>query len=163
MSKDHTGDKSAKDTHYANLRRAHRDAKRVEALTEVRHVRVVRRDDDDILVGQFPFAILVDVRRADEAFDLVAVGGRDAARTRAFADDRGIPHALGVDELLTSDAIDLLYIATTHDSHVELARRAIERDEASVAGWGKETWPSVEGPWRRSTPGSSSRMRPDSR
>ncbi|KRD56345.1 MULTISPECIES: RNA methyltransferase [Sinorhizobium/Ensifer group] len=28
MSKDHTGDKSAKDTHYANLRRAHRDAKR---------------------------------------------------------------------------------------------------------------------------------------
>ncbi|MFE0443161.1 helix-turn-helix domain-containing protein [Streptomyces fungicidicus] len=30
-------------------------------------------------------------------------------------------------------------------------------------GWGKETWPSVEGPWRRSTPGPSSRMRPDSR
>lgn len=28
MSKDRTGDKSAKDTHYANLRRAHRDAKR---------------------------------------------------------------------------------------------------------------------------------------
>ncbi|WP_416485593.1 helix-turn-helix domain-containing protein [Streptomyces sp. CL12] len=32
-----------------------------------------------------------------------------------------------------------------------------------VAGWVKETWPSVEGPWRRSTPGSSSRTRPDSR
>ena len=43
------------------------------------------------------------------------------------------------------------------------ARRAIERDENLVAGWVKETWPSVEGPWRRSTPGSSSRTRPDSR
>jgi transposase len=43
------------------------------------------------------------------------------------------------------------------------ARRAIERDEAAVAGWMKETWPQVEGPWRRSTPGSSSRTNPDSR
>ena len=43
------------------------------------------------------------------------------------------------------------------------ARRAIERDETAVAGWVKETWPQVEGPWRRSGPGSSSRTRPDSR
>ncbi|MGC9537280.1 helix-turn-helix domain-containing protein [Streptomyces sp. UG1] len=34
------------------------------------------------------------------------------------------------------------------------ARRAVERDEAAVAGWVKETWPSMEGPWRRSMPGS---------
>ncbi len=43
------------------------------------------------------------------------------------------------------------------------ARRAIERDETAVAGWVKETWPSVETPRRRSTPGSSSRTKPDSR
>ncbi|OUD04248.1 transposase [Streptomyces swartbergensis] len=43
------------------------------------------------------------------------------------------------------------------------ARRAIERDENLVAGWMKETWPQVEGPWRRSTSGSSSRTKPDSR
>ncbi|MFF4628214.1 helix-turn-helix domain-containing protein [Streptomyces griseorubiginosus] len=43
------------------------------------------------------------------------------------------------------------------------ARRTIERDEAAVAGWVKETWPDVEGPWRRSTPGSSAKARPDSR
>ncbi|MEV0267143.1 winged helix-turn-helix domain-containing protein [Streptomyces sp. NPDC050617] len=43
------------------------------------------------------------------------------------------------------------------------ARRAVERDEAAVAGWVKETWPQVEGPWRRSGLGSSSRTRPDSR
>ncbi|MFF4489514.1 winged helix-turn-helix domain-containing protein [Streptomyces sp. NPDC001544] len=43
------------------------------------------------------------------------------------------------------------------------ARRAVERDEDVVAGWVKETWPQVEGPWRRSTPGSSSKTKPVSR
>nr|AEM44213.1 transposase [uncultured bacterium] len=43
------------------------------------------------------------------------------------------------------------------------ARRAVERDEAAVTGWVKETWPSVEGPWRRSMPGSSRRTGPASR
>jgi len=43
------------------------------------------------------------------------------------------------------------------------ARRAIERNEAAVAGWVKETWPQVEGPGRRSVPGSSSRTRRASR
>ncbi|MET7485420.1 winged helix-turn-helix domain-containing protein [Streptomyces sp. NPDC005538] len=43
------------------------------------------------------------------------------------------------------------------------ARRAVERDDAAVASWVKETWPSVEGPWRRSGPGSSPRTRLDSR
>ncbi|WP_406290670.1 winged helix-turn-helix domain-containing protein [Embleya sp. NBC_00896] len=36
-------------------------------------------------------------------------------------------------------------------------RRAVERDEDAVRGWVRETWPSVEAPRRRSTPGSSSR------
>ncbi|WP_124266283.1 helix-turn-helix domain-containing protein [Streptomyces sp. ADI98-10] len=44
-----------------------------------------------------------------------------------------------------------------------LARRAVERDEAAVAGWVKEVWPHLELPRRRSGPGSSSRRRPDSR
>nr|WP_181785165.1 winged helix-turn-helix domain-containing protein [Streptomyces phytophilus] len=43
------------------------------------------------------------------------------------------------------------------------ARRAVERNEAAVAGWVKETWPQVEGPRRRSAPGSSSKTKPDSR
>jgi transposase len=43
------------------------------------------------------------------------------------------------------------------------ARRAVERDDAGVAGRVKETWPDVEGPWRRSGHGSSSRTRPASR
>ncbi|MGP3987743.1 winged helix-turn-helix domain-containing protein [Streptomyces sp. 3N207] len=40
------------------------------------------------------------------------------------------------------------------------ARRAIERDEAAVAGWVKETWPHVEGPWRRSAPGPAAATPP---
>ncbi|MBC9719755.1 winged helix-turn-helix domain-containing protein [Streptomyces sp. TRM66268-LWL] len=43
------------------------------------------------------------------------------------------------------------------------ARRALERDDAAITGWVKETWPLVEAPRRRSTPGSSSRTRPGSR
>lgn len=43
------------------------------------------------------------------------------------------------------------------------ARRAVERDEAAVAGWVKATWPQVEAPWRRSGPGWSSKTRPGSR
>ena len=69
--------------------------------------------------------IVPDFRRV-ETFDLVAVAGRDATRTRAFAEDRGIPNAGTVDGLLGRDDLDLVYIATTHDSHAELARRAIE-------------------------------------
>jgi transposase len=43
------------------------------------------------------------------------------------------------------------------------ARRAVERDEAAVAGWVKGTWPQVEQPRRRSGHGSSSKTRPGSR
>ncbi|WP_428829946.1 helix-turn-helix domain-containing protein [Saccharothrix syringae] len=43
------------------------------------------------------------------------------------------------------------------------AWRAVERDDQAVAGWVKDTWPQVETPRRRSTPGSSSRTRPGCR
>ncbi|MEV8388827.1 MULTISPECIES: winged helix-turn-helix domain-containing protein [unclassified Streptomyces] len=48
-------------------------------------------------------------------------------------------------------------------SHQVPARRAVERDEAAMAGWVKEVWPHLEPPRRRSGPGSSSKTRPDSR
>ncbi|WP_369776439.1 winged helix-turn-helix domain-containing protein [Streptomyces sp. R33] len=43
------------------------------------------------------------------------------------------------------------------------ARRAVERDDAAVAGWVKETWPQAKPPRRRSGHGWSSRTRPPSR
>ncbi len=48
-------------------------------------------------------------------------------------------------------------------THQVPARRAVERDEAAVAGWVKGTWPAEERPRRRSGLGSSSRTRPGSR
>lgn len=43
------------------------------------------------------------------------------------------------------------------------ARRALERDEAAVAVWVKETWLALEERRRRSGPGTSSKTKPDSR
>ncbi|WP_328930041.1 winged helix-turn-helix domain-containing protein [Streptomyces sp. NBC_00190] len=45
-------------------------------------------------------------------------------------------------------------------SHQVPARRAVERDEAAVAGWVKDVWPHVEPPRRRSRPGSCSKTKP---
>jgi transposase len=43
------------------------------------------------------------------------------------------------------------------------ARRAVERDDAAITGWVKESWPQAEAVRRRSAPGSSSRTSPASR
>lgn len=42
------------------------------------------------------------------------------------------------------------------------ARRAVERDDDTVAGWVKEVWHRAEGSRRLVEPGSSSRTKPDS-
>ena len=56
------------------------------------------------------------------------------------------------------------YLLRRHGwSHQVPARRAIERDEAAIVGWVRETWPQVEEPGRRSEPGWSSKTRPGSR
>ncbi|HLU28204.1 MAG TPA: Gfo/Idh/MocA family oxidoreductase [Glycomyces sp.] len=61
-----------------------------------------------------------------EEVELAAVAGRDADRTAAFAAAHGIPKALDVARLLEADEIELVYIASTHDSHAEIARAALE-------------------------------------
>jgi transposase len=45
----------------------------------------------------------------------------------------------------------------------EPVRRAIERDDAAVELWRKETWPRVKAPRRPAGPGLSSRTKPGSR
>lgn len=61
-----------------------------------------------------------------EEVELVALGARDVAAAGPWAEERGIPSVVGVDELLDRDDIDVVYLATTHDSHAELALRVIE-------------------------------------
>lgn len=70
-------------------------------------------------------AIAPDFALCEEA-ELVAVAGRDAERTAAFAAAHGIPKALDVARLLEADEVELVYIASTHDAHAELARAALE-------------------------------------
>ena len=56
------------------------------------------------------------------------------------------------------------YLLRRHGwSYQAPARRAVERDEAAITGWTRETWPNVETSGRRSGPGWSLKTRPGSR
>ncbi|MFE6849105.1 winged helix-turn-helix domain-containing protein [Streptomyces sp. NPDC057686] len=71
-----------------------------------------------------------------------------------IADQLGVPLSIrGVWELLRRHGW----------SCQQPARRAVERDDAAVAGWVKETWPRAKPPRRGSGHGWSSRTRPQSR
>lgn len=61
---------------------------------------------------------------------LHAVGARDAARARAFADEFGGAVAGTYDEILARDDIDAVYIGTVHTSHCELALAALAAGKA---------------------------------
>ncbi|RRQ48782.1 gfo/Idh/MocA family oxidoreductase [Maribacter algicola] len=58
---------------------------------------------------------------------LMAVGSRNMDKAREFADVYGAPHAFGSYwDLFKSDTIDVVYIATPHTRHAELAIMAME-------------------------------------
>jgi predicted dehydrogenase len=64
---------------------------------------------------------------ATEAVDVVAVGGRDAERTRAYAAAKGIPVAHhGYEALLADDDIDAVYVSAPNGLHVEWSVRALQ-------------------------------------
>ena len=81
-----------------------------------------------ILGAGYIGGIMADtVRRMNEAgrgsVRLCAVGARDLARARAFAEKYGIPTAYGSYEELAADpAVDLVYVATPHSHHAEHMR-----------------------------------------
>ena len=59
--------------------------------------------------------------------EIVAVGSRNVARARAFADEHGAPAAYGsYDELVHDPQIDIVYVASPHSEHHRLARLALE-------------------------------------
>lgn len=61
-----------------------------------------------------------------EGVELVALGARDVERAGPWARERGIPSVVTVDELLDRPDIDVIYVATPHHNHAELALRAID-------------------------------------
>ncbi|MGX9901368.1 Gfo/Idh/MocA family protein [Arthrobacter sp. SA17] len=65
-----------------------------------------------------------------EATELVAVSGRNPDRTIAFAASHDIPNALEAERLITNDDVELVYIASTHETHFDLAASALEAGKA---------------------------------
>ncbi len=58
---------------------------------------------------------------------LTAVASRSLDRARNFADQYGAPHAYGsYTDLLSCPELDVVYIATPHNSHCELSRQCLE-------------------------------------
>lgn len=60
-----------------------------------------------------------------EGVELVALGSRHPDSTRAWAQERGIPEIVTTDELIERDDLDVIYIATPHHNHRDLALQAI--------------------------------------
>ena len=65
--------------------------------------------------------------RASDALEIVAVAGRDGARTEAYAREHGIPRAhTGYDALLADPDVEAVYISLPNGMHVDWAVRALQ-------------------------------------
>lgn len=66
-----------------------------------------------------------------EAVDLVAVAGTTPARSLGVGRRWGAAYAAAsADEVLADDDVDVVVVATRHDSHAELTRRALDSGKA---------------------------------
>jgi len=62
---------------------------------------------------------------------LNAVASRSLDRAQQFAKNHNAPHSFGsYEELFKSDVVDVIYIATPHNSHCELTVQALNRGKA---------------------------------
>jgi predicted dehydrogenase len=75
--------------------------------------------------GQISRFIASDLRLVDGA-RLRAVASRSLDRAAAFADELGFERHGQFEAVLSDDEVDLVYIATPHATHAELAVRALE-------------------------------------
>ena len=75
-------------------------------------------------IGRYVF---IPALRATRRGELVAVAGRDAGRTAAFAGDLDIPEVFdSYDALLASDLVDAVYVPLPNTMHEEWVLRAAE-------------------------------------
>ena len=58
--------------------------------------------------------------------NLYAISTRDPGRRAAAKDDHGVKTYPSIDELLKDDNVDLVVIATPHDTHLELATKCMD-------------------------------------
>ncbi len=72
-------------------------------------------------------AKVADTLEKLDSFRAGAIASRDLARANAFAEEHNIEKAYGsYDELLADPDIELVYIATTNNTHAELAKKCLE-------------------------------------
>lgn len=62
--------------------------------------------------------------------ELVAIAARDIARAKIFAEKNNILLALNYQDLYSSNEIDAVYIATTHNFHYEQALKCLQNGKA---------------------------------
>ena len=80
--------------------------------------------------GRIAHRFLNDLPRCEQA-SLAAVASRDLDRARPFAGQYGFQKAYGsYSELLQDPAVDIVYVATPHPQHAELAQQALEAKKA---------------------------------
>jgi D-xylose 1-dehydrogenase (NADP+, D-xylono-1,5-lactone-forming) len=71
--------------------------------------------------------VMVAAAKGSPEAEVVAVGGRDSARTRAHAADLGIPRSYGsYEELLADPGVDAVYIPLPIAMHTEWTIRALQ-------------------------------------
>ena len=77
-------------------------------------------------LGNIAHLFVSDLRLIEEA-ELCAVASRDINKANEFAEKHECNRFYGsYDELFADDQIDIVYIATPHDSHAELSIKAME-------------------------------------
>jgi len=90
-------------------------------------------------VGREVLAILAE--RQFPIDELAAVASRTNGNAQAFASRHGVPKAFGsYREMLESDDIDVVYIATPHPQHRDVALMAIDNGKAVLVGLFNSTW-----------------------
>jgi len=76
-------------------------------------------------LGKIAHAFVQDLQLV-EGNEIVAVASRSTQRAKAFGDEYGVSTAYGsYDELFKNAAVEIIYIATPHDSHKELSIAAM--------------------------------------
>lgn len=77
--------------------------------------------------GKIATKFIEDLKLVPDA-EITAVASRSLERAQSFASTFNIAHVFGnYDELFDSDVVDVLYIATPHNFHKELAIKAMEK------------------------------------
>ncbi len=80
--------------------------------------------------GHIAHSFAKDLKLVEDG-ELTAVASRNLDRANEFADEYGAEHRFGsYQELFESDVVDVLYIATPHNSHCELTIEALNHGKA---------------------------------